>query len=579
MNVHTRHTTSKVVGQALFDEDECFVEDRLPTIPETQGSLEPYALKIASKSAKKGHTAAMRGIVDDCGDSPRAVADFEFEPFDEFFDDVNNPFRAPATVTEESVVQEQTQRDVANKVSEEKQTVGRTLLDSTRITMVSTSSHARPAADDVATPKPVKVTVVPNAPLKVKMPVTLDDSSLSRSARLTPNASEEEQGNDDGASVATRETVHPFGSEDSAASKLRLYIDNYNETAYIKALEDLASNPNVIKLDICRSRAASADGKENVNRCRTQSQLASLFSVVRTLANLKILRLTNFEQSDFDNFPDAMEAHPSIQMVNIQSTTINEATLRTLTCFPSLEEIRLEVEQSFTFDTLLKSSSLKRLSIQSKGEAFSLENSHLMALVQVLEDSTLKELNLEPPMSWIAFQLLAYALRVNSSLEKFRVSVAGNGVEADSALNEVATVLRRNSTLKSLRNLQYPSLRVSNEGQSNLLDALEANHTIEQFLFFEEDLAYRSRKEKLLERNKNPTTTEDATSYWDGISLCGNPLLSRELVEAAKKRGIQLKDDLTTSWALLMDKTKHIDRLLDCESKKHVVETSTPLPQ
>jgi hypothetical protein len=119
-------------------------------------------------------------------------------------------------------------------------------------------------------------------------------------------------------------------------------------------------------------------------------------------------------------------------------------------------------------------------------------------------NNTLTELNLEPPMSFTPFKLLAYALRVNTCLESFRVSISGSSKEADLAIDEIATVLGRNSTLKSLWNLQHSSLQVSNVTKNKILNAIEQNTSLEVFLFFEEDAFFSSQKEQLMDRKKQP---------------------------------------------------------------------------
>jgi hypothetical protein len=185
-----------------------------------------------------------------------------------------------------------------------------------------------------------------------------------------------------------------------------------------------------------------------------------------------------------------------------------------------------------------------------------------MALVQMLEtNSTLHELDLEPSMSFIAFKLLAYALRVNTCLQSFRVSIGGGGTiqEADACVDEITKVLEQNPTLQTLWNLQYSSLQVSAKSQNKILKALEFNTTMKSFLFFEEaDADFRAQKLKLAKRNNSRKP-----SLLRGFPSCG-PLSALETIKGdppiwyqqAKTQGIKITNDIATSLERIMENAK-----------------------
>jgi hypothetical protein len=211
-----------------------------------------------------------------------------------------------------------------------------------------------------------------------------------------------------------------------------------------------------------------------------------------------------------------------------------------------------------------------------------------MALVQMLEtNSTLHELDLEPSMSFIAFKLLAYALRVNTCLQSFRVSIGGGGggtvQEADGCVDEITKVLEQNTTLQTLWNLQYSSLQVSTKCQNKILKALKFNTTMKSFLFFEEDDAdFRAQKLKLIKRNN-----QKKPSLLRGFPSCG-PLLALDTIkesppmwyQQAKTRGIKITNEITSSLEGILENTKAFN-FFHCQSGKNAtMETTIPeVPQ
>jgi hypothetical protein len=561
MQNQKRMSSNKFTGQMpLFrDEDEEKHEDNTRFDIEADTSS-PYPLKIHSKSHKNDAAAV---------DSYTICFDKNFLPFEAVFPDDINPFRQPEDTNPFRPPCAQQETSTSPKVKITAVQKRRESLDQ-KLALIRGEEETKTSENDRSKPQ---ASSTANAVYSQRVPST----RLLPERRSDRDASEETKidiHTDDDQSQTTRLLLLP---DDSRMSKLRLYIDEYQAVNFYQIVQELRGDERIVKLVLRRSAE---------HRDRSAKDLSHLFQALRTLPNLKILHLDHFNgEGDLMDLHEALYAHPTLQCVQLNGSAIVEPiTLRTLTTIPYLTQVKLQSDESFPFDILLRSTTLRKLTIAaSSNNSYCFENAHLMALVQMLEtNSTLHELDLEPSMSFIAFKLLAYALRVNTCLQSFRVSIGGAGTvqEADGCVDEITKVLEQNSTLQTLWNLQYSSLQVSTKSQNKILKALEFNTTMKSFLFFEEDDAdFRAQKLKLIQRNnqKKPYLLR-------GFPSCG-PLSALETIkenppiwyQQAKTQGIKITNEITSSLEGILENTKSL-HFLHCRSGKNAtMETTIPM--
>lgn len=298
------------------------------------------------------------------------------------------------------------------------------------------------------------------------------------------------------------------------SSKMRMYIDDYDETFFRALMYKLMCHPKIAKLDIYRSATSAT---------RTPAEMGLLFQMVRSLPKLRILFLTNLHgESDLPSFEESLFRNTNIRSVQLKlaSGSVTPGTLRTLQSMACLTEVILESHHSFDASPLIASETLRRLHISSSGTC-SFDNAHIMSMVPLLEcNSTLEELDLEPKMSLLAFKFLVHALRVNRSLQVVQVATEATSSQALilQAMSEIATVLTMNSTLRVLHNMNYKKLEVDAPCSRWILRGLEANVTAEHFRLFQEDSSFANRKRNLLK----PATANLNRSFADGSMYSSN---------------------------------------------------------
>jgi hypothetical protein len=105
--------------------------------------------------------------------------------------------------------------------------------------------------------------------------------------------------------------------DDPGMSKLKLHIDDYNETTFIKIIEELHSNDRVTKLHICRSWVGEK------GRTRSPKDLALLFEAIHTIPKLELLRLSNFEAYDLEDLYDAIDANPTLMTFRLRLSELH----------------------------------------------------------------------------------------------------------------------------------------------------------------------------------------------------------------------------------------------------------------
>lgn len=305
------------------------------------------------------------------------------------------------------------------------------------------------------------------------------------------------------ATASEQAPSHPIGLSEipfseAITSKLRLYIDDYDEAFFSNLMRDLSGQNRVVKLDIYRG------WKGETKRTRTPEDMATFFRMVASLPSLKILHLSNFvSNTDMKCFQEALTGHPTLKTIRLHLAdgVLSARNLRTLITIPNLTEVTLELCESSDFSELLRSRSLQKLHIVSN-QSYMFENGHLLSLVHLLEGNQgLQELELEPVMSLSAFKFLAYALRVNRALQVFRVAVesqAANLQLTDQTVQEIAVLVQTNKHLKTLHNFHFNALQVSLDSQTKLLDTFKKDCSLQHFLFFNEDCSFTAQKKTLL---------------------------------------------------------------------------------
>lgn len=109
---------------------------------------------------------------------------------------------------------------------------------------------------------------------------------------------------------------------DPRMAVLRFHIDEYTDSNFLRIMEDLNSNAQVVKLDIRRSpQSYNSDDIPSPHFCdriRTAEDLALLFSVLETMPSLQYLHLHHFEASDLDPLDDLLGRNPALNKLKVQ---------------------------------------------------------------------------------------------------------------------------------------------------------------------------------------------------------------------------------------------------------------------
>jgi hypothetical protein len=143
-------------------------------------------------------------------------------------------------------------------------------------------------------------------------------------------------------------------------------------------------------------------------------------------------------------------------------------------------------------------------SLTIAGNDYSLDNEHVMEMTYALrKNSTLRKLTMEPPMIMKTLKHLAFSLRANGALEELKIFVlAGSRHDANDAVHEFARTLHLNTFLRSIWNLNYSNMKVNDKVCRRLIKSFSENHTLQEFLLFEEEPAFHCAKVDFMQQNK-----------------------------------------------------------------------------
>jgi hypothetical protein len=300
-----------------------------------------------------------------------------------------------------------------------------------------------------------------------------------------------------------------------AMQNASFYIDDYHEVKFKDITGKLYECTTLKKVEIHRLR--EGDKKKT----RSLRELRAFFLAIRRLPMLATLNLRNFDEEDLESFSKTVTNHPSLKKIKLHlgNGTLNEPTMKALSSVSNLLEVELDVNHSFPLGSLLKSKTMSTLRIIS--EHFQFQDDHFLSMFEHLEDNkTLKSMDLSPRISAFALKVLTYSLRANKTLENLHFSYVGKYEKADSSLVHVAKALKVNSTLKTLWNYSYASVRVREKSKDAMLRSLAKNHTVASFHFFDEDKDFWEEKGILLEQNEAQKTLGSDWSLLPFSLLC-----------------------------------------------------------
>lgn len=425
-------------------------------------------------------------VVDDVSPpSPKGVEDFDFassfgvEPFEDFFADERNPFRVHVST---QTVSSETSKGIIRtepepcQVNDTNDTPG-TPLEHAIV------DHALPQSLSRAAP----ACEVPTLLRKTQAPEEI--------GRILPSHDTFHAQNQPMNTAAVTPDTRYIHIQEIVTPKMRLYVDDYDASFFCILMQNLLGKSCIVKLDIHRG----------TDRKRTDSEMALLFQVIQSLANLHTLHLSNVESQDLTSFHEAIFGHRKLKHIRlrIMSGGIDATVLRTLNTLPRLAEVSLETNESFDISLLLRSTTVRKLHI---GGLHAISNAHVMAMVPQLECNTvLQELDIEPQMSFLGFKFLAHSLRINRSVHILQVNIESTASRAlvSQVMNEIATVLTMNSSLRSINNINHECLRPSANSSRRILRALESNMAMEHFHLFYEDSSFTTRKKNILSTVKS----------------------------------------------------------------------------
>lgn len=491
-----KRTKRKVPQEGSNNNKNSEVSEAMMKSATVTNTPDDKAIAMAALSEAAGPTARkVSSLVhnsDDANDknnetmpqSPKGVDEFDsadpnsftVEPFENFFDDDSNPFRVhlQAQITPITVSQ------YSSPVSKEHYS------DDLRPTRGPDSLHM-----DATQPKDVRRSDIPSLLKKTEAPQQIGPSIPSSHDQPRPNYRVSFH-----ASTASQNNyMHMKGL---ITPKMRLYIDDYDANFFIKLMDNLMGQPCIVKLDVHRG----------TNRKRTTSELSLLFQVVQSLVNLQTLHLTNIQMIDLDDLHDAIFGHRKLKRIQLRMMAggIDDTVLRTLNTLPRLAEVSFETTESLDVSVLLRSSTIRKLHLSG---VYTFSNAHVMAMVPHLECNTvLHELDFEPQISFLAFKFLAHTLRINRSIHVLQVNIEPTASHAlvNQVMNEIATVLTLNSSLRAINNINHESLQPTMSSCRRILRALETNLTIEHFHLFREDSSFANRKKDVLKSDCHATS-------------------------------------------------------------------------
>jgi hypothetical protein len=297
------------------------------------------------------------------------------------------------------------------------------------------------------------------------------------------------------------DNLHPQNfSEFETSDRLKIYVDDYSNARFLSLLTVLEKNKNVKMIEIFRKQ--TSDGFRN----RSHSDMDHLFHILHTLAGgLNELNFWNLRDQDLTSLSRGMFGHQSIQFVQLrmESSTLDEETLKTFATLPNLISLELEVNESFPVWRLLESKSLAVLSVISNH--FKFESADILPMAGKLEtNSALQVLDIEPYFpSWCLCAIMnsIHSSR-GSSLETFQFSCGtSNKKDGDNSVMDILrTITSYKSKLRVIWNHCYESFHVSEEIEPMVLLALQSSKSIEQFHIFVESEDFSVEKSHLLDQ-------------------------------------------------------------------------------
>ena len=271
------------------------------------------------------------------------------------------------------------------------------------------------------------------------------------------------------------------------AKSLTLFVDEYPENSFFSLIESLQSNNVIERIVIFRERTTEAE-----KRARPLEDMDNLFHAIRNLSkSLVELVLWNFHPEDLLSFSIGISNHPSIGNLNLhmESGTLDQQTLETITTMPSLISLELEVNESFPVWSLLESDSLVLLAVVSTKFDFA-TNDVLRMAGRIRTNSVLRVLDLEPRIpSWCIGAVMA-SLRFShtSQLETFRFSCQNdNEDQGDACMAEILKTIDYETSLSVLWNHSQERFSVSKEMRRETLSAVNRNPSLKQFHLFKDN--------------------------------------------------------------------------------------------
>jgi len=317
-------------------------------------------------------------------------------------------------------------------------------------------------------------------------------------------------------------------SDSDDDTTLKLCIDQYEQTAFRKLMESLMGNSQIAELQVSRSFDGSS------MRLRNKDDIGLLFKLIRSLSNLQILNLENFEEEEIHFVAMTQWQNQNLHTVRIhvRKGAVSQRLLSILAELPEVRHLTFEMHKSFPFHILFSSRTLESLTIVANN--FNVDNLHAMELVQsVPKNQTLKKLIIEPPMRPRTFKLLASALRKNTAIEHIEFSLLPeNDTDTNSAICELARTLSGNCFLRTVLNIKHSNVKVRDRTCDMVIGALAENYIIENFVVFDETPWFRKKKDMMLKENKGDISAiipeifhcvdEVRGKHWDGDRKKGN---------------------------------------------------------
>jgi hypothetical protein len=264
----------------------------------------------------------------------------------------------------------------------------------------------------------------------------------------------------------------------------------------------------------------SWDGK--AEKTRTKEDMELLFKMVRSLSNLKMLHLANFlvEEIHFVSLSQWQNEHLTTIRIHLCKGALSARLLDILSTMPALEDLTLEMNQSFPLHILLGSQTLESLTIVANG--YDIDNLHAIEMVhEIAKNEALKKLDIQPALGLRTFKLLVSALSKNVSIEHLQFSILpGNVMDTNRAMTELAHMLMSNASLKTIRNINYEEIEVKDRTADGIMKALSDNYIIEDFLVFDEEPWFYERKARILKENM--MEEESLFPQMPQVFSCGN---------------------------------------------------------